>query len=86
MNWRTIRAVIQADIDARKLNPNQIAETSGMSPTTLYSLLNPARNHIRVDTLAELLAAIGRTFAWVEKQVAKQGPNSRPATAKKRAG
>lgn len=37
--------------DERKINPNELATLSGVTPSTVYSMLNPNRRDISIITI-----------------------------------
>ena len=54
----------------RGITPNSLANTSGVSPSTVYSLLDPSRREISVSTVKKLCdgldITLGEFFAATE--------------------
>ena len=46
----------------RDIRPNELATLSGVTPSTVYSMLNPVRRNISVVTVKKLCDGLGITL------------------------
>lgn len=46
----------------RNIRPNELATLSGVTPSTVYSMLNPVRRNISVVTVKKLCDGLGITL------------------------
>ena len=46
----------------RDIRPNELATLSGVTPSTVYSMLNPVRRNISVVTVKKLCDGLGSTL------------------------
>ena len=46
----------------RDIRPNELATLSGVTPSTVYSMLNPVRRNISVVTVKQLCDGLGITL------------------------
>lgn len=49
--------------DERKINPNELATLSGVTPSTVYSMLNPNRRDISIITIKKLCDGLDISLA-----------------------
>lgn len=58
-------AVVQrfkAICSERDIKPNELANLSGVTPSTVYSLFNPKRNNVSITTIKILCDGLGITL------------------------
>lgn len=48
--------------DQRGIRPNELANLSGVTPSTVYSMLNPTRQRISITTIKKLCDGLGITL------------------------
>ncbi len=46
----------------RKINPNELAASAGVTPSTVYSMLNHSRRNISITTIKKLCDGLGITL------------------------
>lgn len=46
----------------RGIRPNELANLSGVTPSTVYSMLNPTRQRISITTIKKLCDGLGITL------------------------
>ncbi len=48
--------------EAKKIRPNELAVLSGVTPSTVYSMLDPHRQNISIVTIKKLCDGLGITL------------------------
>lgn len=70
MNWNVWLGVIRREMERQKLNPLNMVSPD-LRQSTLYDVLGK-KVKPRVDTVAAILAKLGKSFTWVEREAAKE--------------
>lgn len=52
----------QSLCDEREICPNELANRSGVTPSTVYSMLDPSRQQISITTIKKLCDGLGITL------------------------
>lgn len=52
----------QALCDERKLNPNSLANLAGVTPSTVYSMMDPERKDVSIITIKMLCDGLDMTL------------------------
>ena len=63
---KTMRAVTErfAEICAKRgIKPNELANSAGVTPSTVYSMLDASRSDVRITTIKKLCDGLGITLA-----------------------
>lgn len=55
-------ARLQALCDERGLNPNSLANLAGVTPSTVYSLMDPSRKDVSIITIKMLCDGLDMTL------------------------
>lgn len=55
-------ARFQALVEARGLNPNALANLAGVTPSTVYSMLDPRRKDVSIVTIKMLCDGLDMTL------------------------
>ena len=48
--------------DTKKIRPNELANLSGVTPSTLYSMLNTSRRDVSISTIKKLCDGLNITL------------------------
>lgn len=54
-----VAARFQALCEARRMRPNELAAVSGVTPSTVYSMLDPRRRDVSIVTIKKLCDGLG---------------------------
>ena len=57
-----VAARVRQLCDQRAIHPNELANISGVTPSTVYSLLDPHRRNVSVITVKKLCDGLGITL------------------------
>ena len=67
----TIADVLTAERERQGLSLNELSRRAGLSAGRVHSILTGATPNPGVLTAARVLAALGKTLGWLERELAK---------------
>ena len=63
----SLAAVLKAEADRQQLSQTQLADRAGLAQTSVSEFLT-GKKIPSADSLSGLLAALGRTWGWLDRQ------------------
>lgn len=82
ITWVKARPVLEAEMKRQNVSRNELAVKTELPASTVYSVFDREKNsHVYVDTLALILHALGKSFGWIEKELADRAAARKKAAA-----